>query len=274
MSVRTTPRVVRRRLALWSLLPVVALTAACGGGEDGGDPASSSESSASSESTESESPSGDQPYDAESIIPAMQSALGDATSARVQMDLTGQLQMSMDGRMAMTEKFEDGEMELAVEVQGQRIELRQVDGLIYLSGPPATPQGKWLEIDPEDAQNPMAQQFGDLARSANLTTTFDAFEAGVRDVEYVGEEEIDGEAVDHYLFTVDGAKAAEAQGQPLPPGAPDELTYDVWLTQDDLMRRVSFELGPAEAVINATEWGEPVEVEKPAPGDLVQNPGA
>jgi hypothetical protein len=271
MSVRTTSRVVRRRLALWSLLPVLALTASCGGGEDeSADPGGASESSESSESSDSASPSGDQPYDRDSIIPAMEEAFGDATSSRIQMEMTGPAEMSMDGRMQMAERFEDGEMEMTLEVQGQRLDLRLVDGLIYVSGPPATPQGKWLEVDPQDPQDPLAQQFAGITRSGDLNTTFSAFKAGLNDVEYVGEEEIDGETVDHYVFTVDAAKAAQAQGQAMPPGGPEEISYDVWLTEDDLMRRVSFALGPMEAVIDATEWGEPVEVDKPAAADIVK----
>ncbi len=266
MSVHTTAGALRRRLALWSLLPVVALTAACGGDDQAADPeGSSADSSESSESS-------NQPYDAETIIPAMQAALGDQTSTRMRMQMTGQVEMTIAGQMAMTENFEDGEMQLTVAMQGQTLEMRQVDGLIYVSGQPMTQPGKWLEIDPQDAQNPMAQQFAGLSQSGDLNTTFDAFKAGLEKVDYVGEEEIDGDTTDHYVFTVDSAKAAEAQGQPMPPGAPQQLTYDVWLTDDDLMRRVSFELGPVKAVIDATEWGEPVEVTKPAPSDIVEGP--
>jgi hypothetical protein len=174
--------------------------------------------------------------------------------------------------MAMTEKFEDGEMELTVDFQGQSLQMRQVDGMLYISGAPMTPAGKWIAIDPQDAQNPMAQQFAGLTKSGDLNTTFDAFREGLEDVEYVGEEEIDGDTTHHYVFTVDAAKAAEAQGQPMPPGGPEQLTYDVWLTEDDLMRRVSFELGPVKAVIDATDWGEPVEVEAPAKSDIVEGP--
>ena len=267
MSVHTTSRVLRRRLALGSLLPVLALTAACGGGDEATDASSSSESSESAETS-------DQPYDADTIIPAMQEALGDETSARIQMELTGQAELSIDGSMAMTDEFEDGEMELTLEIQDQQLELRLVDGLIYVSGPPATPQGKWVEIDPQDTSNPLAQQFAGLTKSGDLNTTFDAFKAGLREVEYVGEEEIEGDTVHHYVFTVDAAKAAEAQGQPMPPGGPETIDYDVWLTEDDLMRRISFALGPMEAVVDATEWGEPVDVEKPAADEIVQPPSA
>lgn len=274
MSVHTTSRTVRRHLAAWGLLPVLALTAACGAEEEPAAETGDETSSESAESSESASEGSEQPYDAETIIPAMREALGAETSARMEMELSGQVEMTMDGRMAMAEQFEDGEMELTVDVQGQSLDLRMVDGLIYVSGPPVTPAGKWLEADPQDPKDPMAQQFAGLTRSGDLNTTFDAFEAGLREVEHVGEEEIDGENTHHYLFTVDAAKAAEAQGQAPVPGTPEEITYDVWLTEDDLMRRVAFELGPVKAVIDATEWGEPVDVEAPPAGDIVEDPAA
>jgi len=264
MRPTTRSRAARRRLAAGALLPVLTLTGACGGGDPAADDAAASESSESSESESSE------PYDAQTILPAMKQALGEQSSARIQVDLTGQLEMSMDGSVAMTEKFEEGEMEMTMDAQGQSLELRLVDGTYYISGPPATPQGKWIEVD---ANDPAAQQFAGLAKAGDLNSTFDAFEAGLRDVEYVGEEEIDGEATQHYVFTVDAAAAADAQGQQMPPQVPKQLSYDVWLTQDDLMRRVSFAFGPVEAEINATEWGEPVEVEAPADADIVEAPG-
>lgn len=268
MNLHRTSR-ARRRLAAGALLPVLALAAACGGESD-----QAPESSGTSSESASEEASSDAPYDAETIIPAMQSALGDQTSARIQMDLAGQLEMSMDGRMAMTEKAEDGEMELSMEIQGQTLELRLVDRLIYVSGPPATPAGKWIEVDPSDRDDPVAQQFAGLTKSGDLNSTFDAFKSGLEEVEYVGEEEIDGEATDHYVFTVDAAAAAKAQGQTMPSGGPESISYDVWLTDEDLMRRVGFELGPVQAQLNATEWGEPVEVEAPPESDIVAPPGA
>ncbi len=263
MDVLTSRAGVRRRLALVALVPVLALTAACGGSDE-----------KASDSGDASAADSDQPYTADTIIPAMQDALGDQSSARVQMEMSGQVEMSVDGQMAMADSFEDGEMEMTVDFQGQSLELRLVDGLIYVSGPPATPAGKWLEVDPQNASDPMAQQFAGLARSGDLQSTFDAFEAGLEKVSYSGKEEIDGTSTDHYVFTVDAAKAFEAQGEPAVPGAPKELTYDVWLDQDDLMRRVSFELGPVKAVVDATEWGEPVDVAAPAKSDIVQGPAA
>ena len=191
------------------------------------------------------------------------------------MELTGQAELSIDGHMAMTDEFEDGEMELTVDVQGQSLEMRLVDGLIYVSGPPATPAGKWLEVDPSDPKDPVAQQFAGLAKTGDLTTTFDAFREGLTD----GRRSSARRRSTARPPTTTSSPSTpprppKAQGQPMTPGMPEELSYDVWLTQDDLMRRVTFELGPVAATVDATEWGEPVEVEAPPASDIVTQPGA
>ncbi|HYH34807.1 MAG TPA: hypothetical protein VD814_06620 [Nocardioides sp.] len=277
MNTRTAPSSVRRRVAAWALLPLLSLAAACGGEEPAEDASSSTSPAESSESSESTDASGGESaaggtHDVDSILPAMRAALEEAPSARVKMELTGTAEMTMEGRMAMTDRFEDGEMELTLAIQGQRLDLRLVDGLVYLSGPPLTPPGKWVSADPKDPQDPVGQQFGSLVTSGDLRSTFDAFEAGLREVESVGNEQIDGESVEHYVFTVDSAAAAEAQGQPVQPGMPEQVDYDVWLTEEDLMRRVTFDLGGVGAVLDATEWGEPVDIEAPAPADVVKRP--
>lgn len=271
MTMPTTRRaVVRRRLAVVAIAPLLALTAACGGDSGSGSAESGSGEDSSASSEESAEP---EIHDKETLLPALRAAFEDEASSRVQMRMTGGMEMSMDGRMEMTEDAQDSEMEMSMDVQGQQIDMRMVDGLIYISGAPMTQEGKWIEIDPSNAQDPMAQQFSSLAETGDLNSTFDAFEAGLQDVEHVGSEDIDGEPVEHYVLTVDAAAASEAQGQQMQPGMPEQLEYDLYLTEDDLMRRVEFDLGGVAAVIDATEWGEEVDVEAPAKSDIVQMPG-
>jgi hypothetical protein len=275
MTMPTTRRaVVRRRLALVAIAPLLTLTAACGGdsaGDWGGD--SAEQSSGEDSSTSDEGSADAEIYDEETLLPALRAAFEEEPSSRVQMSMSGGMQMSIDGRMAMGEDSGESEMEMSMELQGQQLDMRLVDGLIYISGAPMTQKGKWIEIDPSDAQDPMAQQFAGLVESGDLTSTFDAFEAGLQEVEHVGAEEIDGEPVQHYVLTVDAAVASEAQGMQMQPGMPEQLDYDLYLTEDDLMRRVEFDLGGVAAVIDATEWGEEVDVEAPAESDIVKMPG-
>jgi len=97
----------------------------------------------------------------------------------------------------------------------------------------------------------------------DIASEFAAWNAGLEKVEQVGEEEIDGERVCHYSVTVDAADAAEAQGEPLPQGVPETITYELYLTANDLMRRATFEMGGIEAEMNATNWNEPMDIKAP-----------
>lgn len=269
MRMSTTRRVAaRRRIAAAATAPLLVLGAtACGGSDTAEDPAADP-----STSEEAEAEDG-QVYDETTILPAMRTAFEDEASTRVQMRMEGAASLSLDGRMKLSDDPSDSEMELTMTGMGsQEFDMRMVDRMIYVSGAPFTPKGKWFAIDPSDSQNPMAQQFSGVIEGSDLNTTFDAFEAGLRDVEHIGPEEIDGEPVQHYRFSVDAAAAMKAQGKQVPSVMPQGLAYDVYLTEDDLMRRVGFEMSGVNAVIDATEWGEDVDVEAPAQEDIVSTP--
>ena len=69
--------------------------------------------------------------------------------------------------------------------------------------------------------------------------TFDALRCrSRRRCEYVGEETVDGEQLDHYVLTVDAAQGRRRRSSQTRPsrGCPRRITYDMWLDDDDLMR--------------------------------------
>jgi hypothetical protein len=94
----------------------------------------------------------------------------------------------------------------------------------------------------------------------------------------VGVDTIDGVEAKHYEVTVDLAAALGAvpQAQLDPAIAdidlPDIVTYDVWVTADNQLRRVSFELDVAGQSIgmqlDMTASNEPLDVEVPADSDV------
>ena len=150
------------------------------------------------------------------------------------------------------------------------IEVRMVDGMLYMSMPPMTPEGKFLALDVNDPNSP----FGNLGgvTQGDPMGTFKAFDEGLRDVKYLGSEDVDGEEMDHYVLTVDGKAAAKAQGSPA-GSVPDEITYDLWLDDDDLMRRIQYTMTGGGVTISMSDWGEPVTVKAPAKADIMEMPG-
>lgn len=97
----------------------------------------------------------------------------------------------------------------------------------------------------------------------------------------VGAETIDGVAVRHYLVTVDLEAALAANPQleqqvdlsDLGADIPTEIVYDVWVTEDNQLRRMTFALDIVgqEMVVemNVTAVGEPLDVQIPSPDEVM-----
>lgn len=106
---------------------------------------------------------------------------------------------------------------------------------------------RWLAIDVATLAgesglgiDELLDQFG--ANPLDTARIFDAL--GADEVVEVGDDEIDGVPVRHYRVTVDVADALGALPQfddQVPQGtAVPDVVYDVWVTEDNLLRRMSF----------------------------------
>ena len=125
----------------------------------------------------------------------------------------------------------------------------------------------------DDLQDEFALDPSDIARS--LLATENATEIGL--------DTIDGVEVRHYEVSVDIAEALSAVPQAeLDPAIgdielPDTITYDVWITADNQLRRVSFGTEIVGQTIgmqlDMTTSDEPLDVELPADGDVVDLTG-
>jgi hypothetical protein len=285
-----TDRVLTRVLSGVAGSALLLTMAACGGDEpaadESPDTASSSVTSAEpSEETESESAEPTETteeevsggYEAAELLDRMKAAIADNESAHVTMEMTGGQQMSGEGDVSYAGDETAMQMNMQMPQLGSgTMEMRMIDGVIYMAMPPLTPKGKFFEIDTNDPNSP----FGNLGgvTQGDPLATFDAFDAGLEDARYVGEEDVDGEQLDHYVLTVDAEKAAEAQGQQTQPGMPDTITYDMWIDDEDLMRRIEFDLGEVAdggggMVMTMSDWGTPVTVKAPPRTAILQMPG-
>jgi hypothetical protein len=226
--------------------------------------------SAQSESAPSGPPAGDTGgYSAKQLLRAMKVAVSKNRSSHFTMSMTGGVQeMTAEGDVDYTDRGPKLRMTMAAPaLGGQEIEMRVVDGVVYMAVPQMTPKGKFLAIDTSDPRSPYGAM-GGLDQMDPLST-FDAFDAGLRKVRYVGEDNVAGEVMDHYVLTVGMAAAFRARGQEPTPGMPRRLAYDLWLDNRDLMRKVSFDVNGLVAMdMTMSDWGKRVRVAAP-PADRV-----
>jgi hypothetical protein len=204
----------------------------------------------------------------------MQKAMAQAGSARVAMDTgMGQAKGSLDYSSGAPEMGLTMDLGAAAGGMGD-IEMRLVDGVMYMSMPPLTPAGKYFRFDENSKSlGSMIEQLQSF--SPDQTTAIMA--ESVKSMTDLGEENIGTDKVTHYRLVVDTKASQEMLGQAdLPKGSttqlPKTIEYDMWVTGDNLMRRMVMNLDMISMQMDYTDWGKPVEIDVPDEGDIVDAP--
>ncbi len=260
---------MRTRLAALALTLPLGLTAltAC---EDGsstaaGDGTASADAGESPEAPEVEE---GEELSAEEFSALMLAGFEEATTADLVMsmtaggqdiDVTGQADYTTEPvsmTMTMTGMGGTGDMEVVF-----------VDNVMYMKL--AVMSDKFIKLDMDDPDSPLGGSFAD---QFDARAQAEVMEKGLKTATYVGEEEVEGETLDHYTAIVDsqamldeidleGAEAAQL---------PEEITYELWFTEDGLYRQMEVDMGAVagEMLMRFENWGTDVEIEAP-PADEV-----
>jgi hypothetical protein len=283
----------RTAVAAVSVLALSGIAAGCGSDskDDAKAASSGASSSASADSSTSTAPStsasaGASPSTGtgagspaaaltkDNFVAALTSAIKDHKSAHLTMSFEGALSASGDVsyagstptmRLTMTMGAVSGQ-------NGQKIEMRFVDGTMYLQVPGMTPAGKFLSVGKDDATfGPMLEQLQNFGPNGAVAM----MDKGVKDFRHVGSATIDGKSYEHYRVTVDPSAVAGDLNLPSQGAGkiPKSVTEDLYLDADHLMRRATMEVQGHKVVVDATDWGKPVHVAKPKAADLVKMPG-
>lgn len=162
-------------------------------------------------------------------------------------------------------------MAMTIEAPGLGpLEMRVVRGLVYMSLPPVTPVGSYIEIDPKDPNDPYGQSFAALPKQMDPRAAYAVFEEGLRKVTYLGEED----GLHRYRLVIDTAAVARIQGTQLVAGMPKTIPYDVWLDDRNRMTRGVMGMGSQTSMDSTySDWGKPVNIKAPPANRIVQQPG-
>lgn len=184
--------------------------------------------------------------------------------------------MSMD--MGDVMGIGEGSVEMILDVAG---------GVMYMSadgfGDMMPVQAEWFSIDLATMAEMNGQSLDDLRDEFAFDPTASAALLLGEDAVELGIEEIDGEQVKHYQVTVDLAAALAAtpqaqqqldeSGLGLGDELPETIVYDVWVTGDNRLRRMAFELPvmgeELRTRMDFRSVDEPLEVEIPDASDVV-----
>jgi hypothetical protein len=205
---------------------------------------------------------------------------------KVKADANG-TSVTADGQGAID--LAEGDSTMTVTAEGQSIEQRVVDQVLYQKVPDQkTAGGKpWIKIDlkrvaGQQGANP--QQIGDPAQSAAYAKAITD-----KDVSKVGTEKIDGANTTHYKVSIDVAKLPG--GAQLAKQVGPTLPMQIWLDDEGRIRRQQIDMAvkaPASArpegsaapqqvkvstLMEFSDFGTEVEAEAPPAGQVTDMTG-
>lgn len=260
-----------RRTALGGLAVVAVLgVTACQGDKTSSDASSSDSTASSSQSSESSSSTGSDSGDSA----ASDHQKGDKLSAKETAQLVSDALNKIDtAKMQMTTKTSSGpvkadgimsidpmEMQMTMDMMGQQMESRMVDGVMYMK----MPRVGWVKTTAKDlAKLPGMQGLSDQLNPKGMIQSYTKAATGST---FKGTEQLDGEQADHYVLNVDTAKLlGAAAGKAKAAGMPETLKEDVYIDGEGRLTMVHADLGKMGTVdADYSDFGVNVDVKPPS----------
>lgn len=198
------------------------------------------------------------------------SAMGEDVTAEAEMDTTSGL-----SHIVMELGVVDGSVEMIADTKAKTVYFKSS----FFEGIGLSVDTEWIKFDEEILQE---QAVGDesIFDSANLGNPLAAaavFE-NAKSVTEIGFDEVDGVKVKHFEVVVDALDAMKAspalqqQFDQLDADLPSELTYDVYVDEQNQIRRTNMEITLAgqKVVVDIVikPLTEPLVIEVPKPADV------
>lgn len=264
------------RLSTLALVGALVLTG-CGDSDKDSDKDAKANDKATSTSSndsgddKSDSPKTGEKVDIDDFLADLREGTEDMTSAHMNMtmDVMGQ-KMSGEGDIKYDGETPSMAMTMSMGAQGS-MEMRMVEGFLYMKMPG---QGgdKWLKMDMEKAMSELGM--GDLMDQMDPAAGFEMYADAFTGATLIGEEKVDGDDTKHYTVTIDTSKVESFKKLPTGTDLPKTLDYDIWLDDDNRMRKTLIEIpggGTVEMVIS--DFGKDVDVKAPPASDISEMPG-
>lgn len=196
----------------------------------------------------------------------------EAKSSHVDMTIgVGGQSIKAQGDVAVGSTPANSAMKLTMDMgSSMKFEMRLVDQVFYMNMGQMT-GGKYLKIDLNDENNPLAEQYGQIMEQMDPAKQLDELKVAVSSFEKKGEPKtIDGVKAQPYVVKVDTSKMTAFKELPDTAAGqiPDTIVYTMYIGPDQLLRRLEFELAGSKSTMDYSKWGEPVDIKAPAAGEI------
>jgi hypothetical protein len=265
----------RRTLAAAALAPLlVAGLAACGDDDSGTQAKDSTPAAAVLTGLQK----GDE-VDPGDFVDTVSDGVKASTTAHMTMKvgLGSMGEMSGEGDLDYTADPPELAMTMDLPMAGSaKTEMRYVDGVFYMSLGELS-GGKFWKLDPSDPDSPLGDM-GSMLDQVDPMGTLEKLEPAIDTVTYAGDEDVDGQSLDHYELTVDPADLVKTMDLPdeAKSQLPDTITYDIWLDDEHRLSKMHMDLpvaGTESSIdVTASDWGKDVTIEAPPADEVTEMP--
>lgn len=213
---------------------------------------------------------------ADDVIGRMSAAGAGVKTYSMDMDMTTALMgeettITMSGVIDQTDPA-NVKLSSNMEFAGMKMKMLQVDGEMYLQMDAAG--DTWMKV-PADQTSQYETSMSSMDLGAKLQQVKDS----VKKVENLGEETVDGVRTTHHRLTIDASALAKMTGSEGEIDA-DSFTYDLWLDEADLVRKVAMDLKakiegkslPIKIDGTMSHYNEPVTIKAPPKDKIVEMP--
>ena len=165
----------------------------------------------------------------------MKQGIPQPNTVHVVMDVNGasggqQMNVKMTGDMETAGS--DSKLSMTMEMQGISIKMLLVDKTAYLNM--GSLSGNKYAVVKTDSSDPSSKQLLEMLDMANPAKQFETFEQDMKDLKFVGVEEVDGEKMN--LYEMDSKSR---------------------------IRKITLKSQGMESTMKLSKWGEPVTIEAP-----------
>jgi hypothetical protein len=197
----------------------------------------------------------------DNLVATMVAAMREKKTAHMTMELGSSVGADADLRYSGS----GTDMKMSMDMGPTKAVVILVDGVMYMQ---QSAGGKYLKIDKSDpAMGNLLDQMSAIGPESSIS----AMKGAVENVEYVGKKSVDGDQTDLYHVTVDTQAVAKSLGGLASSAGnlPKSVTYDLYVDQEHLMRKVVMTVAKQTITMTVNKWGEPVDIKAPPASEVM-----
>lgn len=209
----------------------------------------------------------------DNFIDRLSSAYRDKGSTQVRTKLdTKNFAVTADGQIEFAGSAEDDQIAMTLKRSGtneEQLNVRIMGSELYAQTPDSA--GRFVNVDLTDNKDP---EWAEVDKAFDVDERLDVLLESATDFTKVDKTaEIRGTTVQPYRITVDSSTLTDKKWlleMEVLKDASNEIAYTVFVDADDVIHRIKMNTDDDNGfVMNFTDWGDPVSIDKPDPSKVV-----